>query len=807
MLQDLRQALRTLAKRSSSTILTVIVFALAIGANTTVFSAFNGFLLRPMPFPDDGLVMVYASAPKMGLDDGGTDVEGFLEWRKAPALEAGAIFTTSERTLESAQPAERISVTRGTPSLWAVLGVAPVLGAAFTEDHAVPGNDRVVLLSHRLWTTRFNARPDVVGQDIQLDDGFFRIIGVMPDGFGFPDRGSDAWVPFAYRYEGAPVDDDGFESYTQGIGRVRSGATIAGLEAELNALERGVIARDQTDPDGFIEALGLTMRAVPLRDYVVGDLRQRLLVLQGLVLAVLLIACANVANLQLARLAERRKELAVRAALGAGLRRLARLLLLEGVLLALAGASGGLLLAYGGIELVRVLGLERANEGFELGLDARVLIVTVGAALLAALLSALVPLAELVRQDFARIVQESGRANTGGIATQRWRGALVVVQIAAGVALLAGAGLLTKTFYELERQGPGFQAAGVWSAGVELPNARYADDAVRTRFFEQALAELKSLSGVAAAGFATMLPFTSTDWGATIDVEGHKLLDGKVAKATQLHSIDEGYFAALGIPILLGRNFGAREAERVAIVDESFARAYWADGNALGARLRAADSTDWYTIIGIVPRVKHDTFTGDEYDATVYWHYLQRPVPPRMGMFVLRTALPTASLTSAAQAAIARVDPTVVLKDAAPMESRVAKALGPQRTPMVLTLVFAAIALALAVIGVYGVLASAVARRVGEIGVRMALGARAADVLAMIMKQGAGMIVAGLLLGCAAALAVGRVLAAQIPEVDAFDPLVLGGAAFALATAASLASWLPARRAARVDPLQALRQD
>ena len=807
MLQDLRQALRSLAKRPSSAILTVVVFALAIGANTTVFSAFNGFLLRPMPFPDDGLVMIYASAPKMGLDDGGTDVEGFLEWRKAPALEAGAVFTTSERTLQQGQPAERISVTRGTPSLWAVLGMAPAIGAAFTEDHAVPGNDRVILLSHRLWTTRFDSRPDVVGQDVQLDDGFFRVIGVMPEGFGFPDRGSDAWVPFAYRFEGVPVDDDGFESYTQGIGRVRPGATVTGLEAELNALERGVIARDRTDPDAFYEATGLTMRAVPLRDYVVGDLKQRLLVLQGLVLAVLLIACANVANLQLARLAERRKELAVRAALGAGIRRLARLLLLESVLLALAGACGGLLLAYGGIELVRVLGLERADEGFELALDADVLIVTVGAALLAALVSALVPLAELVREDFARVVQESGRANTGGVATQRWRRALVVVQIAAGFALLTGAGLLTKTFYELERQGPGFQPLGVWSAGVELPNARYADDAVRTRFFEQALAELKSLPGVATVGFATMLPFTSTDWGATVDVEGHRPLDGRLAQVAQLHSIDEGYFAALGIPLLLGRNFVAREAERVVIVDESLARAYWPDGNALGARMRAAGADDWYTIVGVVPRVKHDTFTGDEYGATVYWHYHQRPAPPLTGMFVLRTVLPTASLTSAAQAAIARVDPIVALKDVVPMESRVAKALGPQRTPMVLTLVFAAIAVVLAVIGVYGVLASAVERRVGEIGVRMALGARAADVLGMIMKQGAGMIVAGLVMGCAAALAVGRVLAAQIPEVDAFDSFVLVGAALVLAAAALLASWIPARRAARIDPLRALRQD
>ncbi|HEY3519082.1 MAG TPA: ADOP family duplicated permease, partial [Gammaproteobacteria bacterium] len=743
----------------------------------------------------------------MGLDDGGTAVESFLEWRKAPVLEAGAIFTTSERTLQGGQPAGRISVTRSTPSLWAVLGVAPAIGAAFTEDHAVPGNERVILLSHRLWSTRFSARTDVVGQDVQLDDGFFRIIGVMPEGFGFPDRGSDAWVPFAYRFEGAPVDDDGYESYTQGIGRVRPGATIPGLEAELNALARGKVARERADPDAFLEATGFTMRAVPLRDYVVGDVKQRLLVLQGLVLAVLLIACANVANLQLARLTERRKELAVRAALGAGMRRLARLLVFESVLLALAGACGGLLLAYGGIELVRVLGLERAEDGFELALDADVLIVTVGAALLAALISALVPLAELAREDYARVVQESGRANTGGVATQRWRGALVVVQIAAGVALLAGAGLLTKTFYELERQGPGFQPVGVWSAGVELPNARYDDDAVRTRFFEQALAELRSLPGVAAAGFATMLPFTSTDYGALVDVEGHKLLDGNIANVAQLHSIDEGYFAALGIPVLLGRDFAAREAEHVAIVDESFAGAYWPDGSALGRRLRVAGLGDWYTIVGVVPRVKHDTFTGDEYEATVYWHYLQRPAPPLTGMFVLRTVLPTASLTSAAQAAIARVDPTVALKDVVPMESRVSNALGPQRTPMVLTLVFAAIAVMLAVIGVYGVLASAVARRVGEIGVRMALGARAADVLRMIMRQGALMIGAGLVLGTVGALALGRVLAAQIPEVDAFDSLVLVGAALVLAAAASLASWLPARRAARIDPLRALRQD
>jgi len=305
-----------------------------------------------------------------------------------------------------------------------------------------------------------------------------------------------------------------------------------------------------------------------------------------------------------------------------------------------------------------------------------------------------------------------------------------------------------------------------------------------------------------------MLPFVSSDWGATVNVDGHERLDGGVAKAAQLHSIDHGYFTTMGIPVIRGRNFAASETDRVAIVDERFACAYWPDGNALGERLRVGGPANaWYTIVGVVPAVKHDSFTGDEYQQTVYWHLSQRPPPEHLGMFVLRTLLPVEGLTPAAAAAIARVDPLVTLANVQPMETRVLDALGPQRAPMVLTLVFAAIAIALAVIGVYSVLAWAVAQRVGEIGLRMALGARANDVLRMIMKQGARMIVAGLVLGTAGAIALGRVLASQIPEVVAADPLVLGVAVCTLTAAALVASWLPARRAARVDPLQALRQD
>jgi predicted permease len=810
MLQDLRQALRSLAKRPSSGVLTVVVFALAIGANTTVFSAFNGFFLRPMSFPDDRVVMIYESLPQIGADDAGTSLRTYLDLRAQVAgLEDLAIFTRTDRTLSAAPTPQSITVTLASPALLSMLRVAPQLGRSFTEDEVVPGNERVIVLSHRLWTTRFGARADIIGQDLQLDEGLFRIIGVMPEGFAFPDRNVDAWLPYAYTFaesgEVKLLDQDG---YSEGVGRMRAGATLDGLNAELDSLAPGIAERSP-DLAGFAERAGYTIRAEPLRDYVLGDLRERLVVLQGLVLAVLLIACANVANLQLARLSARRKELAVRAALGAGTRQLARLLLLESLLLGLAGACAGLGLAYGGIELVRVLGLEQADEGFVLELDARVIGMTLGAALLAALLSALLPLLALRRDDLARAVQESGRANTGGVATQRWRSGLVVVQLALGVAMLAGAGLLTKTFYDLVKEGPGFEPAGVWSARVAFPTAaRYDDDTARARFFAQALAELRSLPGVAVAGFTTMLPFVSSDYGATVDVDGRWPIDRNGPRVAQLHSIDDGYFPTLGIRVVRGRKFAREETERVVIVDERLARAYWPDGNALGERLRApGPPADWYTIVGVVPHVKHNSFTGDEYPYTVYWHYTQRLPPEHTGMLVLRTTLPVESLTLAAEAAIARVDPTVMLDDVVPMQARVSHALGPQRAPMVLTLVFAAIAVALAVIGVYGVLAWAVARRVGEIGVRMALGARAADVLRMVMAQGARMIVVGLALGAAMALALGRVLASQIPEVGAVDPLVLAGAALALAIPALCASWLPARRAARVDPLQALRQD
>lgn len=807
IVQDIRQALRALAKRPLSVALTVLIFALAIGANTTVFSALNGFLLAPLPFADDErLVVIYDSLPRLGVDNGGTSIPGYLDWRDgASSLEAGAIFSELSRTLDLGDLPEQIAVTRASPSLLSVLGVAPALGRGFTEDEAVPGNERVLLLSHALWSTRFGARADVVGEDVRLDDELFRVVGVMPERFGFPNRDVDAWIPFAFTSEEAG-DDQRLRGIALGIGRLRSGATLAGLNDELDAIARSNVER-LPQIAVFADSAGYTVRAQPLRDYAIGDLEQRLLVLQGLVLVVLLIASANVANLQLSRLTARRRDLAVRAALGASRRRLASLVVVESVVLGLAGACAGLLIGYAGIELVRALGLERASDGFELRLDAFAFAVTLAGALAAALLSAASSLFVVSGDNPAWAMRGAGRAEGGGAAARRWRKGHVVVQLTVGIALLSVAGLLTRTYYDLQRQGPGFEAAGVWSASVVLPETRYGDKAARRQFFERALVELRALPGVVSAGFTSVLPFSGYNEGATLVVDGYDTAADGLPPAAQFRSVDDGYLAALGVAVVDGRAFRASEPERVAVVDRSFARAYWPDGDAVGGRIRAADEgpDTWYRVVGIAANVRHDNFVQDEFEHTVYWHHAQRPAA--RGTFVLKTGLPTDSLTRAARAAIAGLDPGLALYDVVPMDTRVLRALGPQRASMVLTLAFSAIAAVLAVVGVYGLLAWAVAQRVGEIGVRMALGARSTDILGMILRQSGRMIAVGLVFGTAAALALGRVLAAVIPEAGGADPTILGGAALALTAAALVASWFPARHAARVDPMQALRRD
>ena len=801
---DIRFAWRAIRSRPTYTLISVLVLGLAIGANATVFSVFNGLFLRPLPYPDgDELVYVYNTYPKMALEFAGTSIPDYLDRiEQAPSLESLAMFNGARKTLGFQGAPEQLALTRATPSLFRVLGVEPMLGRAFTDEEAVPDADRFIVLSHTLWRTRFGGRADIVGEDIRLDGEPYQVLGVMPESFTFPSATTTGWIPLSWAPSQAGDDQRGREFYAS-IGRLAPGATIAGLNAEMDAIVQRNVERLPNAAD-FLERTGFTGRAQDLREFTVGDLRQMMLLLQAIVLAVLLIACANVANLQLARVTSRRKELSVRAALGAYRSRLVGLVLTESLMLSLLGAVAGLLVAWGGLELVRTLGLDRANQGFEYALDTNVLLMTAGSAIAAGLVSALLPVAVLWRQNLAQAIHDAGRIGSGGTAAQGLRSALVVGQIAVGVALLVGAGLLTKSFLEVQRQGAGFDPTGVLTARVSLPSNRYADDAAEVRFFEQALAELNALPGVVEAGFVSTLPLSAGNSQASFSVDGYTPTGDQAAPHAQQRFIDHRYLSSIGVSVMRGRGFTEDEPEPVVLVDENVVSRFWPDRDPIGQRV-SPDGTNWYTVVGVVPAIKHSDLTQRATKETVYWHYRQRPVSS--GAFTIKTALEPSQLTQVVSDAVLRIDPELPLFDVQPYQQRVEQALGPQRAPMVLTLVFAGVAFVLAVVGIYGVLTWAVTQRVGEIGVRMALGARAADIVRMVVRQGGRLTAVGLVLGLVAAVTLGRLMSSQLHGVDALDPGIFALVVVGLALAALAASWIPANRASRIDPMQALRDE
>ena len=805
--EDVRYALRALASRPLYALASIAVLAIAIGANTTVFSVFNGLFLRPLPYPDgDRLVMVYDSYPKMNLEYAGTAIPDYIERREqAPSLESLAIITEQPRTLAGDGPPQRVRVGVASASLFDVLRVAPMLGRVFTANEEEIGNERVVVLSHALWRSRFGGQANVIDSSIRLDGDSYRVIGVMPEGFGFMSRDVGAYVPFAFT-AAQRSDASRGNQFSNSVGRLRDGATVAGLESELATIVQRNVAEGRLEADAVTVA-GFTGRAEPLRDRQVGDLRQTLLILQAVVVVVLLIACANLANLQLTRLASRRRELAVRAALGAAAGRIVTMVLVEALLLALVGGALGVAVAWGGLALVRGLGLDRASTGFEYALDGTALLYTLGAAVLAGIVSGLPPVLALLREDLTGAIREGGRQGGAGRGAQRMRGALVVAQLAMSVTLLVGAGLLTKSFYGLLAEGPGFSPNGVWTARYSLGGPRYTENESWPRFQEQAVAALRALPGVSSAGVTSVLPFSGNNEAGSMQIEGYQVPTGAAPPHANNRSIDDGYLATLGLPILAGRNFAAHETEPVVIIDETLAAKYWPNGSPLGQRLRAdSDAADrWSTIVGVVPAVKQASLAESNSKETIYWHYEQRQ--SRGGVLALRTVVPPSQLAGAVSAAITAIDPDVALSDARTLDDRVEGSLGPQRAPMVLTLVFAGVAFVLAVIGIYGVLAWGVSQRVNEIGVRMALGARAVDIGQMILRQGGKLIAIGLVLGVAGALGLGQVLASQLERVGSFDAAVLALTVVGLGGAALVASWLPARRASRVDPMDALRSE
>ncbi len=812
VLRDLRFGWRQLCARPGFAAAAILTLALGIGANALVFALIDGVYLGELPYRQaSALVDVYSSMSKFG---GGFDTVSIPDYvdlhAQVPALEDSALYTGASFNLAEDGTPERLQGLRATPSLFSTLGVGAALGRVFGADDAVAGRDRVVVLSDTLWRNRFDADPNILARSLRLDGESYRVIGVMPAGFMFPRVEAGLFVPYAFTAEQLNDDQRGVNA-SQIVGRLAPGATVAQIDAQAAAVIQRNIERTAAGKDGasyahWVTESGLRFGARALREQLSGRDAGELILLQGACALVLLIALANVANLLLTRQSARRSEFAMRNALGARRGDLARQLSIEALLLAIAGAAIGLVLAWSGVRVVAASGLLPAWA--HLGIEARTVAFTFALAAVACLIFGLAPAFASARLSAQTALRESTRSQGGGRAANRVRATLVVVQLALAVALLAGAALLLRSFANATHQDPGFVGSDVLTAHLALPKSMYPDDTAQAHGMRRMLDALRALPGVETVGATTKLPFSGENGGLAFRIDG-RADDGSIPNAA-LRSIDENFFAALQIPLLRGRVFDAsdwNERALTVIVDATFAQRYFPGADAVGQRITLGSEPggDAYTIVGVVGNVKHFDLAAPNTRPTFYFDLGARP--SESVYVALRTRDSSPAFIDAMRAAVRSVDPEQPLFNIATLQERIAASLTGRRVPLQLLGVFAAAALLLAAVGIYAVIAFGVQQRTGEIGLRMAIGADAARVRRDVLADGGRLIGIGLAVGCIAAVLVGLALRSRLFGVEPIDPASLGVVAGALGLFALLACWLPAERAARLDPLIALRHE
>jgi putative ABC transport system permease protein len=805
--QDVRFGLRMLAKNPAFTAIAVLTLALGIGANTAIFSVIDAALLRPLPYPDaDRIVVLYQlNYKKDKIDPAAADFVDFQ--REASSFAQLAAYRGIPFNLSGNGNPERVEGVAVTSSVFAALGVQALYGRVIQPDLDPPGGTSVAVLSYALWQKRFGSAPQIVGRTIQIDGESLTVVGVMPPGFAYP-AGTELWTSSRFSVPPHPLhrtedfstkrDSHFFET----IGRLRSGVTLAQASAQVDTIAQRLkqqYANDEEDTGGMV---------VPLRENLVGDTRPALLILLGAVALVLLIACVNVANIVLARGASRQKEMALRIALGAGRMQLIRHLLIESVLLAVAGGVLGILLALWVLSPLRALVPASMIGGAPIVLDSRVLLFTLAVSLGSGVLFGLIPGLRLVDTDLKVALQEGGRGHAGGSRARKMRSALVVTEIALAAVLLIAAGLLLRSFGRLLRVPEGFNPDHVLALQLSLPPARYPQPADRAGFIKNSLERVASLPGIASASAVTRLPLVPGRSTRSLEVEG------RIAPASGDISPDylvvtPDYFQTMGVPLLSGRTFTDRDdasALPAAIISESTARYFWPGQDAIGKHFRGACSDDKNTcrVVGIVGDVKQHRLEQAS-QLAVYTPFSQDPWA--FFALVVRTKLEPASAASAVEGAIHSVDPDEPVYNVRSMRDVEAASLSPQRLQIALIGLFAALALVLACMGIYGVMAYSVAQRTSEIGVRVALGAQTGNVLGLILGQGLRLAVLGAAIGLAGSFFAARLLSGMLFGVTPGDPATFAGAAIVLVLVAMVACYVPARRATRVDPLVALRYE
>jgi putative ABC transport system permease protein len=809
LFKELRYGIRSLLKHPGFTAIAVITLALGIGANTAMFSVINAVLLRPLPYHEPGrLVTIWEESPERGMYEMPVSFANLRDWvDQNHTFEQISGYTFTNLNLTGAGEPVRLSTVRSSANLFPLVGAAPLLGRAFLTEEDKEGANHVVILGHALWQSRFGSDSAIVGRSLTLNNQSYTVVGVMPSSFQFPvgfgylgkvlNEPIDLYVPLAATSKELVRGNYSFFA----IGRLKPGVTIDQARAEMSTIESRL---EKQYPEGNT---GIGVKLVPTQEQTVKEIRPALLVLLGAVAFLLLIACANIANLLLARAASRQKEMAIRAALGASRLRVLRLLLTESLMLSLAGGGLGLLLALWGTAALMSLAPDNIPRLNEVGVDARVFAFTLAVSLITGIVFGLIPAVHAAKPDLNGALKEGSRGSMGSAAGKRTRSVLVAVEVALSLVLLIGAGLMIKSFLRLQQMNLGFNPENVLAVNLTLSHSKYGEDRQQAAFFQEALQRLQLLPGIQSAGATTGLPLTLNLSGSDFRIEGHPDPEAGKEMIINTRSVSPGYFHTLGIPLIKGRDFSDRDksdAPKAAIINQDLARIYFPNEDPMGKRITFDDGQSWISIVGMIGDVKQLGLDSSA-KAEVYFPYLQVAAPSMS--LVVRTASNPLNVAAAVKSQIQMIDMDLPIDNARTMQQLLAESASGRRFNMLLLTVFAVVALVLAIVGIYGVMSYTVTQRTHEIGIRVAIGAQPRDVFRMVIGQGMMLAMIGVAFGLVGAFALTRLMTTMLFGVEPTDPTTFVSIAVLLTGVALAACYIPGRRATKVDPLVALRDE
>jgi putative ABC transport system permease protein len=790
--QDIKYGARMLARKPGFTIVAVLTLALGIGANTAIFSVVNSVLFQPLPYKNpERLVRLYENKLPQ-WNSFSVSPQNADDWRKQNTVfESLAPYSFQAANLTGGETPQRVDTLWVPPGFFQLLGASPLIGRTFLEDEDLPGQRDVVVLGYGFWQRTFGGRESVLNESILLNGTPTTVIGVMPPGFQYPDSDYELWVP--YPRDPAEMGRRG-QHFLGVIARLKPGVTFDQAQAGMDSIATGLAAEYPETNTGW----GVTL--VPLHEWAVSDVKSTLLVLWGAVGFVVLIACANVANLLLARATSREKEVAIRAALGAGRTRIVRQLLTENILLATLGGTLGMLLAYGGMQPLLAMSGDSLPRAEEVALDSTVLLFALGLSLFPGILFGLLPAWQATRGELNNSLREGGRRSSG-TGSIRLRGVLIISEVALALVLLVGAGLMIRSLSSLIQMDPGFDPYNLLTFRVSLPGSDYESQEQVTAFFDQLLADLNTLPEVESAGMVIRMPPSGGWWINTFAIEGRPPAEPGQRTSTRFRPVSPDFFPMMRIPMVEGRGFtefDRASAQRVAVVSQAMGKKFWPGENPIGQRMHFYDNRDgdpnWYTVVGIAGDILDDGLDNEPV-AAAYLPYAQLAFTLRTMDLAVRTHTSPLNVAGAVRGKVLALDNSLPVFDLTTMENTLADTLAQRRFSMLLLGLFAAVAMLLAAVGIYGVINYSVSQRTHEIGIRMALGAQTGDVLKMIFRQAMALILVGIAIGLGAALGLTRFLESQLFGVTSRDPVTLFAVPLLLTAVAFLACYVPARRA------------